>query len=598
MKIQLAGLILMSALLSFSGFASAPTQKRASKVSKTTAKDTPRPNATPEQAGQWLSEYISLKSQNKDSAMPLVKLSEYNKSLQGEYIWRFQTQLLDSLAVRLGGDDDIGTVAVVDLYDFLLPDTVSKKADVLFIKGNIAAESQDTTALKQVIERLDKLNASEQSAQLQTHLRRIREYVPADRGLGGWWLDEHYDYQYHLPDHIFNVEYIGDEAVFYNTAFYNTDLAEEARQAGKAQLVVPYSQDSLYVLWASDKINNIDPEMTTMLRNLTSTTASTVVGKLSQHNNYSTSTSVVGGVVTSLAEVGINAIISYFNKPSKEAWIREARLKKHNDRHLSGTGRYFWRKINVDGTGEKTVERKYTYNMIRMDSTDNIFWLSYGGDIYQPNANIRHYVEKHKKELKPVVGKQQYFNIAQSRKAWWNVHKYFLENGIDDKIIPEYPELELVSILGIVDAYPVDSLYRTKNKNAPEKGLVVKALHYKKQSKEQIDSAYRAGAKGFSEDFGVTDITQLSDQELYWLIEQKYMVITNPSLSFSPAYLAGIKENDIILKINEHDVFDLPSFQETVNLYEPGTTVNVTVQRKKKVLEIPVEISWAYRNKE
>lgn len=59
------------------------------------------PIATGSMAGVWMSDYIRLRTDNKDSAMPLVRLAEYHKSLKNGYYTGFQKQMFDSLALSL-----------------------------------------------------------------------------------------------------------------------------------------------------------------------------------------------------------------------------------------------------------------------------------------------------------------------------------------------------------------------------------------------------------------------------------------------------------------------------------------------------------------
>ena len=54
------------------------------------------------------------------------------------------------------------------------------------------------------------------------------------------------------------------------------------------------------------------------------------------------------------------------------------------------------------------------------------------------------------------------------------------------------------------------------------------------------------------------------------------------------AYEAGIKTDDIILKVENIEVNGVPELQEQIGKFKPGDTVTVIIQRKgeKKIIEV------------
>lgn len=57
-----------------------------------------------------------------------------------------------------------------------------------------------------------------------------------------------------------------------------------------------------------------------------------------------------------------------------------------------------------------------------------------------------------------------------------------------------------------------------------------------------------------------------------------------------PAYKAGIRQRDIILRIGSHDVNSVADLRSLVETYAIGATVNVTVQRGDRTLTLPVRL--------
>lgn len=58
----------------------------------------------------------------------------------------------------------------------------------------------------------------------------------------------------------------------------------------------------------------------------------------------------------------------------------------------------------------------------------------------------------------------------------------------------------------------------------------------------------------------------------------------------SPAEKAGLQENDVITKFNEHAVPDFKDLIELLKAAEPGQKATLTVQRAGTMLQIPVEL--------
>lgn len=75
-----------------------------------------------------------------------------------------------------------------------------------------------------------------------------------------------------------------------------------------------------------------------------------------------------------------------------------------------------------------------------------------------------------------------------------------------------------------------------------------------------------------------------------WAPEQG-AVITDFDKDRSAALLAGLKKNDVIVEVGPYPITDDASFSKAISHFKPYEVVNVVVQRKKKRLTIPVELS-------
>lgn len=523
------------------------TPRKKKKNRRATRTEIVKPPSEPfEKVTEWVGEYIEQKSYSRDTADPLIKLLGYSKQLKGKYYSAFDKLLVDSLTANLKRNSNDRVIAVVELYDHLFADTAANKTKMLYVKGNILASKQDTIQLKKVIRRLDLLEDTIHSQTLYGHLVKIRNYVPADQGLDGTWISNWYrtdgynwsmnpitfDYKngqtivYHKP-YVYELEYTSD---------YPTDTS---------RIVLPYAEDSLYIVWSSEKLKNIDPEALGLLRGATSTAASIVSGNLARHNKVDLGEQILGNIATSAIEIGLNAIFDAIWKPSKTVWILEGRFRRVNKYLLQGTLSYQSKKVNVDGKVSDKTTWTNTYSYTRYNPDDHIYWAGWRFGITTPYAWLTEYIKARKNQFTPAKKDQKRFNTHQRAKVWYLNHIRAMEEGIDDDL---YYQLWLQAdsmkqacyiapFIGIAFDV-VDSTFRQKNKWSPEQGVVVK-------------------------EFG----------------------------KWSPALLAGLKKNDVIVEVGPYPITDDTSFSKAISHFKPYEVVNVVVQRKKKRLTIPVELS-------
>lgn len=523
------------------------TPRKKKKNRRATRTEIVKPPSEPfEKVSEWVGEYIEQKSYSRDTADPLIRLLGYSKQLKGKYYSAFDKLLVDSLTANLKRNSSDRVIAVVELYDHLFADTAANKTKMLYVKGNILASKQDTIQLKKVIRRLNLLQDTVHSQTLYDHLIKIRNYVPADQGLDGTWISNWYrtdgynwsmnpitfDYKngqtivYHKP-YVYELEYTSD---------YPTDTS---------RIVLPYAEDSLYIVWSSEKLKNIDPEALGLLRGATSTAASIVSGNLARHNKVDLGEQILGNIATSVIEIGLNAIFDAIWKPSKTVWILEGRFRRVNKYLLQGTLSYQSKKVNVDGKVSNKTSWTHEYSYTRYNPDDHIYWAGWRFDINTPYVWLTEYIKARKNQFTPAKKDQKRFNTHQRAKVWYLNHIRAMEEGIDDDL---YYQLWLradsmkqacyiAPFIGIVFD-EVDSTFRQKNKWSPEQGVVVK-------------------------EFG----------------------------KWSPALLAGLKEKDVIVEVGSYPITDDASFSKAIGNFKPYEVVNVVVQRKKKRLTIPVELS-------
>ncbi len=263
------------------------TPRKKKKNRRATRTEIVKPPSEPfEKVTEWVGEYIEQKSYSRDTADPLIRLLGYSKQLKGKYYSAFDKLLVDSLTANLKRNSSDRVIAVVELYDHLFADTAANKTKMLYVKGNILASKQDTIQLKKVIRRLNLLQDTVHSQTLYDHLIKIRNYIPADQGLDGTWIsNRHRPDIYNWPSQQITFDYKDGQTIVYHKPYLKElERANEYEPTDTSRLVLPYAEDSLYIVWSSEKLKNIDPEALGLLRGATSTAASIVSGNLARHN--------------------------------------------------------------------------------------------------------------------------------------------------------------------------------------------------------------------------------------------------------------------------------------------------------------------------
>lgn len=546
-------LIAIAAMCISIAYGATPRKKK--KNRRATRTEYVKPPTEPfEKVTEWVGEYIERKSNYRDTADPLIRLLEYSKQLKGKYYSAFDKLLVDSLTANLKRNSNDRVIAVVELYDHLFADTAVNKTKMLYVKGNILASKQDTIQLKKVIRRLNLLQDTVHSQTLYGHLIKIRNYVPADQGLDGTWISNWYRKDvYNWPMNPITFDYKDGQTIVYHKPYVlELENTCEYQPTDTSRLVFPYAEDSLYIVWSSEKLKNIDPEALGLLRGATSTAASIVSGNLARHNKVDLGEQILGNIATSAIEIGLNAIFDALWKPSKTVWILEGRFRRVNKYLLKGTLSFQSQKVDVNGKVSNKTSWTNKYSYTRYNPDDHIYWAGWRFGITTPYEWLTKYIKARKSQFTPAKKDKKHFNTHQRLKVWYLNHIRALEEGVDDDLfyelyIPKADSMKqacyIAPFMGVTLS-SVDSIFRQKNKWSPDQGVVI------------------------------TDFYK----------------------EYSAALLAGLKKKDVIVEVGSYPITDDASFSDAISHFKPYEVVNVVVQRKKKRLTIPVELSICLRD--
>lgn len=107
--------------------------------------------------------------------------------------------------------------------------------------------------------------------------------------------------------------------------------------------------------------------------------------------------------------------------------------------------------------------------------------------------------------------------------------------------------------------------------------------------KPVMDQIIKTGSvtRGF---IGVTLQTIDKDLAQAFNVEQNGGALISAISKDSPAEKAGLKQGDIIRSYNSHKVNNIATLRNAISLMSPGASINLSVLREGKTLEIPVQI--------
>lgn len=107
--------------------------------------------------------------------------------------------------------------------------------------------------------------------------------------------------------------------------------------------------------------------------------------------------------------------------------------------------------------------------------------------------------------------------------------------------------------------------------------------------KPVMDQIIKTGSvtRGF---IGVTLQTIDKDLAQAFNVEQNGGALISAVSKDSPAEKAGLKQGDVVRSYNGHKVTNIATLRNAVSLMSPGSTINLSIMREGKNLEIPVQI--------
>ena len=522
------------------------------------------------------------RAESSDALSLMTNIKSYYSSLSIDDKGKMLSYVTNKTSALLENEKKDDALAVIYLYQNLVDDRDEKLPTLLFIKGNIYADKVDSVHLKRTIDELNSgvlksnKNAARYLKELDRRLIDLRNYIPSYKQLEGEWVinrmvwdktetGNHSIVNFmkssiemsllasNIPDVILRIsnDQVADtiSACLDKRSYFSYQLA--ARMAKMiiknkdyySQIVIPYASDSIYILWCSERINKNSPEFAGLLRGTVSATVAAVNAELAQKNKYSWSDSFWGGLASTAVEVGINSIIDAMFTPSKKMFAFEVRLKINNEYMLTGTLTYKFSKIKPEGVS-KYEELHSNVKLAR--------WLPESNAAFEGFPLIVHPSMDEESFKKDTTTRYYYcMNAAKSAKRGIKYIRAFNNE--------QFKWLQLYN----------DSLLRNQGYKG-EYAVPTKATPY----------------------FG------LGYDNLNEMIQKKYKLPNSDGLLVigvdenSPTYVAGLKEDDVILSIDGKNIKDKNEMVSILENKRIGDKMDFRILRKKNQLDLKLIVTW------
>ncbi len=513
----------------------------------------------------WLQEYIDARNAGKDSAMPLVRINDYYKSGDTALRSTCREILKAEIASQLRAGNKQTVLCLIELYDFIVTDPTDRAPELYFIEGNIYVERNDSVALKKAMHKIETLGRGEQfHEKLAVYLEKMRSYIPADKYLEGYWVtDERFAVTWRKvryatsPFYLLKAEQIADTTRLTLLKGLTAGLYGEAeKQMRHPQLVIPYATDSLYILWSSERLRNINPEQVASYRNIVRETSAQASGIFAQRHQYSSSEQLGNQLITNLAEMGINSLISSLSTPKKTILMVEFRLKHINDRLYRGTRHYYLCIASADGKKQET-HHTYPCNLYRWDKESGILFGN-----HQMEKNYFFYGHDKEEQIAAKEDKDGYY--LQSYRNYKN-------HGLTTRRYFEYLEAFNTAQFRQLEIYNQRLL-------DPAQTPII----------EIPEGMQMAGWLGLG---GQKATPELAAEHK---LTANAGVVVDSLYAASPALVAGLHKGDLVQRVNGKEINSIEALNQTIATFEPGAEITIEGERAGKPIRRLVRLSYQF----
>lgn len=253
--------------------------------------------------------------------------------------------LRSHISQALAKENRSTAVTLIDLYKNISNTQDTKLGQILYVEGMMKADEQNLDAVKKSISEISNLkgNYSTQIQTLSQRLNKITNFRDIMTEMPRYWASTFYIADKRaLPQFMLNFLPDNSKEGGYNVQLSHCRIPELLRL--NHQVMMPFADDSLYVCWSNEKLQNVDMQTAQLARSSSALAGNLVAGSIIG-NSPDFVGQLSGNILGGLTEMGFNALFDAIFEPSKKIYIVEARLCVDNPHVMSGNITYRVAKI-------------------------------------------------------------------------------------------------------------------------------------------------------------------------------------------------------------------------------------------------------------
>lgn len=518
-----------------------------------------------------LKSYVEARVAGEDAAFLLVQLNDSYKQSDAAAQSHYRELLKREVAAALRSQAYPQALEMIRLHDLLVSRSEDRVPELYLIEGTIYSRQNDSVRLKETIAKLESLErGTHLLPRLNGYLEQMRNYISADKYLEGYWVSSLRVVQnwrgvaYPIePFCMFKAEQTGSTPhitlVQPSPYLHNLPLGIPESSKATPQVVLPFSTDSIYICWSSERLRDIDPENVSSYRNIVRESSAQAQGVLAQRHVYSNSERLANGLLVGLFEQGANSLISALSTPNKIVTIMQLRIRRINDRLYQGTLHYYWGRITAEGKKQEN-DWEQPVTLHRWDVESGIVFSKNTGSL--KDIFVGQTEEIHKAAAKEESGifrqhraaynrsatpKKGYERLAAFNTAQYRQLEIYNQRLLDPSQTPIIVVPEGMRMCGWL-------------------GATVRKV-----------SAEEVAANKWSDDRGL------------WI---------ESMAEASPAFVAGFREGDVIRTVGGVAVNTPEELAQKIKSYPAGAELTIELMRKDKLLSRIVRLSYQFTPKD
>lgn len=517
--------------------------------------------------------YVKAKMENNDFNSPLTGILVFYGGLDDAGKMELRKYLVDKMDGFYNEEKAMEALAIADIYESIAPTNDFGMLRLYYYRGEQAATQKgDSIALKQYMNHIAQLpddgndKKSDCLFALNSHLEAIRNYIPMDKTIDGMWVSDIRDLGYGNPFFILNIHTNGDGITTF-TLTENSQYLGYASFSGDqaAQEKLLFTADSVYVAWSNEDMKNPSPELNYIFRQTTGFCAGELGTKIVKNGGVA-----LQNITSGLIGLGMDAIADAIFTPSKHVFFLQAKMCKVNgcqiEADISST------KLYVKGDKEpKLTEDNWHTLFTKVENEDSLFWVNYmGKPFFVSELSEDLLADILEKVNRDGAEKQVVTELTEDMQR--SIYKSFVKE--DRKAIKKKYGISMLK---------------------PDKIKALNLMQYRKMCYKNEEKLIKQGETALSD---IINLHNHNTIPMIGILFNDSTTIVSSVAKYSPADFAGVIKNDKVTHVDGYEVKTSEQIIRLIRRKKPYDTATLTIKRKKKVMEIPLEIDVYVLNQE